>query len=541
MNMLLAASAFALVAMDPEHEHSFQLGKAHFETSCSPAAQVLFEQGISWLHSFGYQDSELSFSQAAAADPGCAIAYWGVAMSNYHPLWAAPTPEEFAKGKAAIDKAKAASAETQREKDYIAALDIFYRNANRLDLKTRAFAYSDAMGKLHDRYPRDDEAAIFYSLSLIAAGTMDGDKAYPRQKHAAAILNEVLARNPDHPGVAHYLIHSFDYPALAELALPAARRYANIAPDSPHAQHMPSHIFTRLGLWDESIKSNLAAEASARTHAAAMGRPGVWDQALHAMDYLTYAYLQTGQDEKALKVFDDLKAIRQADPPSPTVAYAVTAIPARILLERRRWNEAAAFDLPPNLAGLPALNNHKWAIANVYFAKAVGASRAGKLDLARAEVTRLSEIERSLTIPPGEYDWRKQVAIERQIAEAWVAQASGKNDEAVRLMRAAADLDDVTEKHPVTPGAILPAREQLGELLLTLGRPTNALKEYEASLRQAPRRLAGLYGAAEASKLAGDSAKAKQYFAELAAMSREGDGARLEVKSARLFEASLAH
>jgi tetratricopeptide (TPR) repeat protein len=542
MNILVTASAFALAAMDPghSHEHAAQLGKVSFETTCSPAAQTLVDEGVSWLHSFGYQDAERIFSQAAAADPGCAIAFWGVAMSNYHPLWAAPTPGEFAKGKAAIEQAKAADAKSQREKDYIAALDVFYRDADRLDLKTRAFAYSDAMAKLHDSYPKDDEAAVFYSLSLIAAGTMDGDKTYSKQKHAAAILNDVLARNPDHPGVAHYLIHSFDYPALAELALPAARRYASIAPDSAHAQHMPSHIFTRLGLWDEAIKSNLAAEASAKAHATAMGMPGAWDQALHAMDYLTYAYLQTGQDEKALKVFEDLKSTQAADPPSPTAAYAVTAIPARLFLERRRWDEAAAFDLPQNLAGLAALGNHKWAIANVYFAKAVGAARSGKTALAQDQIAKLSAIEQALTIPPGEYDWRKQIAIERQIAGAWIAHAAGKNDDAVRLMRAAADLDDVTEKHPVTPGAILPAREQLGELLLALGRSSDALAEYEASLQRAPKRLAGLYGAAQAASLAGNAEKANRYYAELVGMTEKSDGARAEVKSARMIAASLA-
>ncbi len=541
MNMLLTVSALAMVAMDPghSHEHGPQLGKLTFATTCSPVAQAAFETGLRWLHSFEYQESERSFAQAASADPGCAIADWGVAMSNYHPLWAAPTPAEFAKGKDAIDKAKAAGAKSQREKDYVAALDAFYRDADRLDLKTRVLAYSGAMQRLHKGYPNDDEAAVFYALSLIAAGTIDGDKAYPKQKQAAAILNDVLARNPDHPGVAHYMIHSFDYPALAELALPAARRYATIAPDSAHAQHMPSHIFTRLGLWDEAIKSNLAAEASAKAHATAMGMSDAWDQQLHAMDYLTYAYLQTGQDEKALKVFGDLQSIKSADPPSPTSAYAVTAIPARVLLERRHWDEAAAFDLPSNLAGLTALSNHKWAIANVHFAKAVGAARAGKLDLARQEVTKLSEIEQGLKIPAGEYDWRKQVAIERQIAEAWLAHAGGRNDEAVRLMRAAADLDDATEKHPVTPGAILPAREELGELLLALGRPADALQEYEASLQRAPRRLAGLYGAAQSAKLAGNAEKANRYYAELVGVTAKSDGARAEVKSARMFAASL--
>jgi len=543
MILLLPVSALFLAAAAPEHshEHSPQLGKVHFETTCGAAAQQSFETGLRWLHSFEYQESDRSFSQAATADPQCAIAYWGEAMSNYHPLWAAPTSAEFEKGKAAIEKAKAAGAKSERERDYIAALDTFYRDSDRLDLKTRVLAYSKGMEQLHGRYPQDDEATVFYALSLIAAGTMDGDPKFPRQRQAATILNDVLARNPDHPGVAHYLIHSFDYPALAQLALPAARRYASIAPDSAHAQHMPSHIFTRLGLWDESIKSNLAAEAAARAHAAEMGMAGAWDQRLHAMDYLVYAYLQTGKDKEALQVFEELRAINQADPPSPTAAYAVTAIPGRILLERRQWDEAANFTLPPNLAALTALANHKWAIANVYFTRAVGAAKAGKLGPARAAIAKLAEIELALKIPAGEYDWRKQILIQRQIAEAWLAHGSGKNDDALRLVRAAADLDDATEKHPVTPGAILPAREQLAELLLDLGRPREALAEYEASLRRAPRRLSGLYGAAQAAKLAGDAAVAKRYFAELGSMTEHSDGERQEITDARASLAAMSN
>jgi Tfp pilus assembly protein PilF len=541
MNMFVTVSALALASMDSghSHEHAPQLGTVSFETSCSPAAQALFLQGAGWLHSFEYRRAEQSFGAAAAEDPGCGIADWGVAMSYYHPLWDGPTSAELEKGKAAIDKAKAAGAKSQREKDYIAALDTFYRDSGRLDLKTRALAYSDAMGRLHERYPKDDEAAVFYALSLIAAGTMDGDHAFPRQKRAGAILNDVLARNPDHPGVAHYLIHSFDYPALAELALPAARRYASIAPDSAHAQHMPSHIFTRLGLWDEAISSNRAAEAAAIAYAKSSGMAGAWDQQLHAMDYLAYAYLQSGRDAEARKVLDELKAISRAEPPTRTVAYAVTAIPARVALERRDWREAASLELPGNLAALSALTNHKWAVTHIHFARAVGAARSGNPDLARAEIARLSELEQALKIAPGEYDWRKQISIERQIAEAWLAHSDGKDDDALRLMRAAADLDDATEKNPVTPGAILPAREQLGELLLAIGRPADALKEYEASLQRAPRRLAGLYGAAQAAKLAGDAEKANRYYAELVDVTAKSDGTRAEVKSARIFAANL--
>lgn len=542
MNVLLTASALTLAAMDPEHshEHSPQLGKLSFETTCGQAAQSAFERGLGWLHSFEYRRAEQSFREAAEADPDCGIADWGVAMSYYHPLWDGPTPAELEKGKNALGKAQAVGAKSQREKDYISALETFYRDSDRRDLKTRALAYSEAMERLHDRYPQDDEAAVFYALSLIAAGTMDGDPAFPKQKRAGAILNNVLAKNPDHPGVAHYLIHSFDYPSLAELALPAARRYATIAPDSAHAQHMPSHIFTRLGLWDEAISSNRAAEAAAIAYAKSSGMPGAWDQQLHAMDYLAYAYLQSGRDSEAQRVLDELKTITQADPPTRTVAYAVTAIPARLALERRQWREAASLELPANLNSLSALGNHKWAVAHIHFARAVGAARSGDLALATAEVAKLSGLEEALKIQPGEYDWRKQIAIERQVAAAWVAHAGRKDDEALRLMRAAADLDDATEKNPVTPGSILPAREQLGELLLDLGRPSDALKEYEASLQRAPGRLNGLYGAAQSAKLAGNTAKAKHYFAALVKTTEGGDTTRAEVKSARLFEAEMA-
>jgi tetratricopeptide (TPR) repeat protein len=517
MSILISFAAVALAAIGPDnaHDHGSRLGKLHFESSCSADAHAQFETGLRWLHSFEYQESELSFARAAAADPSCAMAYWGIAMSNYHPLWAAPTPNEFAKGKEAVEKAKSIGAKTARERDYVAAIETFYADADKRDLKTRVLAYSAAMEQLRGRYPNDDEAAVFAGLSLVAAGSIDGDAEYKRQNQAAAVLNKVLARNPDHPGVAHYLIHSFDYPALADLALPAARRYANIAPASAHAQHMPSHIFTRLGYWHEAIKSNRAAESAARAHAVALGMPGSWDQRLHAMDYLAYAYLQTGQVREAAQVLADLKAIKHADPPSPTVAFAVTAIPARVLLERRQWSDAAAFELPSNLAGLRALANHKWAIANVHFAKAVGAARSGKLDAAREEIAELTRIERALNIRPGEYDWRKQILIERQIAEGWLAYAEGRKDQALTLMRSVADLDDANEKHPVTPGAILPAREQLAELLMKLARPREALAEYEASLRRAPRRLAALRGAESAARLAGERAKAASFRAAL--------------------------
>jgi tetratricopeptide (TPR) repeat protein len=541
MIALLLASAISLASPhDGTHDHSPQLGKLAFESSCSPQAHALVERGLGWLHSFEYEQAARTFGAAAEADSNCAIAHWGVAMSHYHPLWAPPSAAELEKGRAAVAAAHRAGADSERERDYIAAIESFYRDSDRLDHKTRALAYSAAMEQLHKRYPDDREAAVFYALSLIAAGTMDKDPEFSKEKQAGAILNQVLAQNPDHPGVAHYLIHSFDYPALAELALPAARRYATIAPSSPHAQHMPSHIFVRLGLWEETVNSNLASEAASRAYAKEQGLPDSSSERLHAMDYLAYGYLQMGQDRKAQAVLDTLNGIRRVDPPAFTVAYAATAIPARLVLERRMWREAASLELPDHVRKLAPLDTFKWGDGHIHFARAVGAARSGDVARAREELAKLQAVEQAIEVPPGTYDWRTQVAIERQVAEAWLAYAEGRKDDAARLMRAAADLDDSAEKHPVTPGAILPAREQLGELLLELGRPAEALGEYRASLTRAPRRLGGLYGAARAAKLAGDADAARGYFAELAEVTQAGDAERVEVKEARSFAAELA-
>jgi tetratricopeptide (TPR) repeat protein len=542
MNALLLLSALALAEPGPHesHEHSEKLGSVVFETSCSPAAHAKFLRGLAWLHSFEYEQAEATFNEAAAADPSCSIAHWGAAMSLYHPLWAPPSPAELGRGRAAVAKAEATPPRSQRERDYVAAIATFYRDSGTADHKSRALAYNAAMADLHKRYPADREAAVFYALSQIAVGTMAKDPAFARERNAGEILNSVLNGAPDHPGVAHYLIHSFDYPPLADLAVPAARRYASIAPDSPHAQHMPSHIFTRLGMWEDSIASNLKSKAAGQALMKRKGFAGASREELHAMDYLAYAYLQTGQDAKAQAVLDDLNALQKVDEPIFSVAYAATAIPARIALENRRWKEAASLDVPDNVLKLSPLENFRWAEAHLHFARAVGAARSGNAALAREETAKLKAIEDALVVPPGTYDWRKQVSIERQIAEAWLAHAVGRKDEAVALMRAAADLDDATEKHPVTPGAILPAREQLGEMLLDLGKPAEALAAYEASLKRAPRRLAGLYGAGRAAKLAGDAAKSKQYFAELTEITKSSDGSRVEVKEARAEVATMA-
>ena len=535
MNALLLVSALFL-AEPAAHDHQHQLeklGKVNFQTSCSPQAHASFTRGMTLLHSFEYPQAEAAFKDAAAADPTCSIAHWGVAMSLYHPLWAPPSKAELERAHAALAKAEAAPAKSERERDYVAAVAAYYRDSDKLDPKARALAYNEAMSALHKRYPADREAAIFYALSQIAAGTQDQDPNFSREKEAAAILNAVLKEEPDHPGVTHYLIHGFDYPPLADLAVPAARRYASIAPDSPHAQHMPSHIFTRLGMWDESIASNLKSEASARALVKSEGLEGGSNEQLHAMDYLAYAYLQTGQEAGAQRVLAELNALQKVNQPIFTTAYAATAVPVRIVLENRRWKEAASLSLQDNVSKLAPLENFRWAGAHVYFARAIGAARSGQAAAAREATAKLKAIEDALIVPPGTYDWRRQVSIERQIAEAWTSYAEGKRDDAVTMMRAAADLDDATEKHPVTPGAILPAREQLGEMLLELDRPKEALAEYEGSLKRAPRRLVGLYGAAHSAKLAGDVTKATRYYAELAEMTKAGDGTRAEIKEAR--------
>jgi tetratricopeptide (TPR) repeat protein len=534
-----APSAGAQEAHQHIHDPSEKLGRVNFPVACTTQARRQFNRAVAWLHSFEYEEAEKVFTEVAVTDPQCGMAHWGIAMSNYHPIWAPPGVAELKKGLSAIEKAKSVGARTERERDYIAAIEVFYKDSDTVDHRTRAFAYSEAMERLYRRYPSDREAGVFYALTLIAKGMMAGDKSYANEKRAAQILNRVLAREPRHPGVAHYLIHSYDYPALALLALPAARSYAKIAPASAHAQHMPSHIFTRLGLWQEAIRSNLDAKASAKAYAVRNRMPGVWDEQLHAMDYLAYAYLQSAQDKQAWAVLDELYKIRKAEPENFKVAYAFTAIPARYALERRRWDEAAELTMRQGPLGTFPWQRFRWAEPQIHSARAVGAARAGNTASARQEVEKLAAIRQALTEIKGDYDWAKQVEIERQVASAWLAYAEGKHEESLRLMSAAAELDDAIEKHPVTPGSVLPAREQLGELLLELRRPLEALQSFEASLRSAPNRFNGLYGAARAAKLAADQKRAETYYGKLVALCRQADSIRPEIEEAKAFLAGV--
>ena len=503
-----------------EHDHAHEatevFGKVHFPISCRPELQPAFDRAVAQLHSFAYAPAAQAFADVGAKDPACAMAQWGVAMSYFHVIWGPPTPQEFAAGKAAAEKAVAlaAAGATPRERDYVGAIAAYYAGDN-VPHAARVAAFDTAMAGVAQRNPDDHEAAIFHALAILGvAYNSPPDKSYARQKQAAEILNQLLPLEPEHPGIAHYMIHSFDYPELAELALPAARAYSKIAPSAPHALHMPSHIFTRLGLWRESIESNLASERVAREWAARSHPGAVSFDGLHAMDYLEYAYLQTGQDAQARGLVDTVTRATMFDAAVFQAGYALAMIPARYALERRDWKRAAALEVAP--ASFPWAQ-YPYAEANTHFARAVGAARTGDLVSARKDVARLEAIRDGLKGQKG-FDWATQIEILRRAASGWLARAAKQNDSALALLRSAADLEDSTDKHPVTPGAILPAREQLADLLLELGKPAAALVEYEASLKNAPARYNTYAGAALAAKRAGDAKRSKDYQDRLLAM-----------------------
>jgi len=511
---------------DHQHHHARpeKLGTITFPVSCAPASQAPFARAVALLHSFWYDEAEKAFAAVAAADPACAMAHWGVAMSLYHPIWAAPTPAEIARGRAAVDKAIAAGAPTEREKAYVAAIAPFFKDADTVDHRARAIAYEKAMERIHQQYAEDREAAIFYSLALLGTAS-PSDKTYPNQKKAGEILNRVLPQQPDHPGVAHYLIHSFDYPQLASLALPAARAYSKIAESSPHALHMPSHIFVRLGLWDDSIRSNEESAAAARAHVE-KSAPGTsaFDE-LHALDYLAYAFLQQGRDAKARETLDRVRAVKRIDNEQFAAAYALAAIPARHALERGQWAEAAALEVAP--AWFPWAK-FPYAEAITHLARAIGAARTGDVARAQEGVTRLAALREAALSAKLPY-WPDQIEIQRREAAAWLAFAEGRKDEAAELMAAAVTLEESIDKHPVTPGAILPARELQGDLLMAIGRPAEALASYEASLATAPNRLYALGAAVRAADAADRREAARAHFATIEKVTARADGSRAEL------------
>jgi hypothetical protein len=515
----------------PPHAHpappapaAEKIGQVSFPISCAPAAQKPFERAVALLHSFWYLEAVKSFTEVTQIDPHCAIGYWGIAMSQWTQIWSPPQPAALKRGWEAVEKARAATARSPKEADFVAAAEAFFKDADKIDHRTRAMAYSRAMEQTFARYPHDREVAIFYALSLQATADPK-DKSYARQRQSAEIAEKVFAVEPDHPGAAHYIIHAYDYPALAQRGLAAAGRYAQFAPAVPHALHMPSHIYVLLGMWGETIRGNLVAADAERQR----GNP---DDRMHAIDYLMYAYLQQAQDADARRTLDEARAImadlaaKGYNSGRPTAHFAMAAIEARWAMERNHWQEAAAIE--------PRPNRFAHTEAMIYFARAIGAARTGNAARARTDVDRLVQLREALVQAKDAY-WSEQVEIQRRGAAAWLARAEGRNDEALATMRGAAELEDATEKHNITPGPIATARELLGDLLLELGQPGQAAREYEASLQRAPNRFKTLYGVARAAELGGDRDRARAYYARLVTVAAASDNLRPELQHARAF------
>ncbi len=504
---VLALAGTPVAAQSPaQHEHAGappeRLGTVHFETSCAPEVGVAFDRAVALLHSFWFRAAIEAFTEVTARDPGCGIAYWGIALSQWgNPFGGFRSPQALAAGREATARGFAAIHLSPRERGYLTAVSELFRDYETVEQRTRSLAYEKQMEALSRAQGADTEAAIFYALAL-AQTALPADKTYRNQLAAGAILEPQFRTQPDHPGIAHYLIHSYDVPALAPKALDAATRYATIAPSAPHALHMPSHTFTRVGHWQDSIDTNVASAAAAR-------RDKSVSEELHALDYQVYAYLQTGQDRAAHKVVEGLPALATAmasAPPGsapPAAGYfALAAIPARYVLERGAWAEAAALT--------PVATPYLFADAMTHFARALAASRADRPAAARDDIAKLAALRDGLTAKKDAY-WSEQVEIQRRIAEAWVIYAEGRRDDALTQMRSAADLEDATEKSAISPGPLVPARELLGDMLLEAGRHADALAAYEASIAREPNRFRGLSGAAAAAAAVGKADVASGY------------------------------
>jgi len=536
----LVVAVAASAAAQPARAGGERLGKVHFQTSCAAGVTEEFDHAMALLHSFEFPDATAGFKKVLEGDPTCGIAQWGIAMATWgNPFGGLRPPRVLQDGLAAAEKAQTIGAKTDREREYIAAVQLIYKDAATLDQRARTLAYEKAMEQLHNRYPDDREAAAFYALSIDQTAPPT-DKTYANQLKAAAILEQLYKVEPDHPGVTHYLIHSYDVPALAPRALPYARKYANLAPDAPHALHMPAHTFTRVGSWQESIDTNI------RSHDVAMQR-GDFGEGLHAWDYEMYAYLQTAQDAAARQILEGLPPIL-ARAPAPAGGrgdmpnmpgmpaggpaglaggWAAMAIPARWAVERGAWAEAAA--LPVHASPQPYVE------AITRFARALGAARSGKPDAAKPEIEQLAALHEKEVQAKDAY-WTTQLDIQRQAAEAWMLWAEGKKDEGIRALTAAAALEDTTDKSAITPGPLAPAHEMLGDMLMEAKQPAKALAEYEASLKKEPNRFRSVSGAGRAAEAAGDRAKARTYYTQLVKICEKGDrNARPDLEHARQF------
>jgi tetratricopeptide (TPR) repeat protein len=502
---------------DPE-----QLGRVHFKTSCSPEAQKQFERALAMLHSFFFPETVKAFTAIPATDPSCAIAYWGIAISQRpNPLVGPFDAATLKRGLDAIEKGEAIGPKTQREVDWLAALKEFYRDSDKVDQDTRTRNYEKAMERLANKYPDDVEAKIFYALALNE--TFDHKSMEPLLK-AIAILEPIDKKYPDHPGVTHYLIHSYDFPAIAKRGVPAANKYAKIAPSAPHAQHMPSHIYSMVGMWQESVMSNWRSVVVANDYVAKAKLDGTLGGVPHAYDFMAYAYLQLGQDLKARGLLQDTMSIKKVIGVPLAGATARAAVPARYMLERQDWQGAA--QLQPLGTGYPM------AEAITHFARAMGAARSGDTAAAQGDIEKLKE-QRAALEKAGQGYWAGQVEIQILGAQAWTAQGQGNRSDALKFMRAAADLEDASEKHVAMENRLYPMRELLADMLLAQGEATGALKEYETALKNAPMRLRGFYGAAKAAEASGDAKKAREYFEKLARLTRYADGDRPELREAK--------
>ena len=513
-----------------------QFGELKFSLSCNYETRETFDLAVALLHSFQYADAEKAFVKVIDADPNCPMAYWGVAMSIYHAAWFPPSEKDLLKGAQVLAVAKELSMD-EKQRDYINAIDAFYTDWENVDHPTRAKRFEKEMEKIYLKYPEDVEAAIFYTLALYSTRDRAGT-AYKNERKAGKILEGLFEDNPNHPGIAHYIIHNYDNPVLAKKGLKTARRYAQIAPSSSHAQHMPSHIFTRLGIWEESVQSNIQSAESARCYKQAMGIDIGFFEELHAIDYLVYAYLQQGDNIRAEEQYDLINASTAVYPLNVTaVMYPIAAIPSRLALENKDWKRAANLQLQETGLDWEAF---PWQNAIHHFAKALGASHTKDYDLAEKEIKTLAKLHQNMVAEndPSQFIQVNQVEIQLKTAQAWLFFTQKDTENGLALMQEAVALERKTSLHPLSPGDVLPAIELLGDMLLEMNRPDEALIAYEENLSKTPKRFNGNYGAAIAAKNSGNLDKATHYFKQLIELTKNSGSARLEVEEAKKFVVS---
>jgi tetratricopeptide (TPR) repeat protein len=537
-------------ATAPEPGDLRGVGKVKFPITCAPDVQSDFARGVALLHSFFYEEARRVFTSVAERDPKCAMAQWGIAMTWWHPIWTPPNPNEMRAGKGAIEKAMSMKAGTERERGFITALNAYYSTPDGstaaavgqschgpVGPRDRVIAYEKAMRQLRDKYPDDFEVQTFYAFAVLSVGyAMPNDTTLSKQLEAAGMLEKLWKQEANHPGVVHYLIHAYDYPQFAQRGLTAAQMYDDIAPWVPHALHMPSLIFTRLGMWDESIAANQASAEASRAYAAMRHRDATEAEELHALDYMAYSYLQEAQDAEAKKIVDLAAKVRKTNPELEfSAAYALAAIPTRYAFERNDW--AAAANLP--IPNVPHWSSFPFMEALIEYGHALGRAHTGDLDGARKAIARMQQLRDATKEAKFDY-FKSHLDLQMQAASAWLAVAEGKKNEAIEMLRRAADSEDRLGKHPVSPGAFVPVREQLGDLLLEMGQPTEAQREFEAALKIYPGRFRGLYGAAQAAERAGDNEDANRYYTKLAAQTSKAGGSRDELNHVREFLSAQA-